>query len=54
MAIENLLCKFSGLAEDWVWRAMNDTEGTRIKLLEVKNTLSEMKNAAAKINNNST
>lgn len=46
---------FTGLEEDWnmIRREMNDTKEAQIKLLEVKNTLFEMKNTAAKINSSS-
>lgn len=46
---------FTGLEEDlsMIRREMNDIKEAQIKLLEVKNTLSKMRNTADKINSNS-
>ena len=45
VAIKSRLYMYSGLEEDlnMIRRVMNDTKGTQIKLLEMKNTLSEVK-----------
>lgn len=45
VGIKSRLYMYSGLEEDlnMIRRVMNDTKGTQIKLLEMKNTLSEMK-----------